>query len=196
MKPNAEIDEDRTSRRRIDHDVVRLQIAMHDALRVRIHHGVRDFSQECVRLVDGKLRVSCEVSAQALAFHEPRDEIRDAAPEAHVVDRHDGGVIQPRRLARLADEPFPSAVAGGQVRLQDFDRDRAVRVAVGGAIDNHHVAAANLGVEGVVRFEQGRDSAEEIVGQGSGVLHRVGRVLVKPQQEICQPFFQEDSLLA
>ncbi len=62
---------------------------------------------------------------------------------ARLVDRHDVGMVEGRREARLAQQALAEALIPGEIRAEDLERNRPVEARVAGEVDLAHAAAAD-----------------------------------------------------
>ena len=91
-----------------DHDVGRFQIAMNDALAVRLHQRSHDLRSVGERRLHGK-RSAFEPGRDRLALHQFHDEVI----RPNIVERADVGMIQRRNRARLALETRAKPLLSG-----------------------------------------------------------------------------------
>ena len=100
-----------------DHDVARLQIAMHDAGTMRAPHGLRNLGGVAHDLVDAEGAL-LEEAAQGAAPHQLHGDEVDALVGVDLVDRDDARMIEGGGGLGLAEESFLAsnriAVAGWQ----------------------------------------------------------------------------------
>ena len=87
---------------------------------------------------------------EPLALDELHGVEDDLAVLAHLEDRHDIGVVQPRRGPRLAAEPLQRLAVLGHDAGQDLERDPAAERDLLGLVDHAHAAAADLADDPVV----------------------------------------------
>ena len=124
-----------------EHHVVRLEIAMHDALLVRRMESQRDLDGDVERFTD-RQRTAADVLAQRRAvdkFH--RDE-RRAVTLADVVDGQNMRVIERRGGSRFVREA--AQTIGILINVtQHLDGDDAFETVVHRAIDDTHAAFAD-----------------------------------------------------
>src|SRR5262249_1498978 len=137
----------------VDHDVARLDVAMDDALRVRvIERQARLGGDGCqvFRVPDG---AGIEHLFERLAFDELHRDVGQTALFGDVVDGDDTRVGEDARRLRLAKEAAAKLFAllgQGQVAEADgFDGDEAADGGVLGFIHNTHGPAAELGEDSV-----------------------------------------------
>ena len=120
-----------------DHDVPRLDVAVHDAAVVRLDEGEGDLPGDA----DGVREVEPPAPhplRQRLALDVLHDDVRPVRILADVVDRADVRVIDGRRQARLAKHaPLRLIVSSGDPG-EHFDRHVAVQPRVGREVDLSH----------------------------------------------------------
>ena len=83
-------------------DVVRLHVAMHDAMFVRVGESARDIAQHVQRVGDGQRPGLPNSFAERLTFFVRHDEEERAIGFARVVQRYDVGMTKPRGDLDLA----------------------------------------------------------------------------------------------
>ena len=128
---------------RIDEDIGRLQIAVQDALFVRVLHGAADGGEIAGRVARPQ-RTAREQSGQRLPLNQSHTEICLSLMLAGVVDGHDVRVYQMSGGLRFAAEAR-QIFRGGQFAIEDhFESDRAIETALPRLIHDAHAAAADL----------------------------------------------------
>ena len=127
-----------------DEDVLRLQIAMDDALLVRGGEAVRDLHRvsfdEALRTRRSRPAVAAQPLAQRLALEQLRDDVRRAVVRADVVDREDVRMIQRRGRARLLLEARQTLGIGGERGGSTLMATSRPRRGIARAIDLAHPA--------------------------------------------------------
>ncbi len=140
----------------VEHDVLRLDIAMDDATLVR---GAQA-KGHVVGNDDGALitepAVALDVASQVGAFDVLHDDVVALATLAVVEHLDDVGVLQQRGRARLALEPRDELGVAAVYLAQDLDGDGAAHAQIHSAVDGGHSAAAN-GFLQFVAFAQNLD---------------------------------------
>ena len=94
-------------------------------------------------ILDRQLQLPFEALAQRLPLDVGHDVVQQVASLARVVQRHDVRVLQLRRDLDFPEKPLRSQVHG-EVRMQDFDRDRAIETRVASAVDLTHPPGSEL----------------------------------------------------
>ena len=92
-------------------------------------------------LASGSCALAGQPLAQRLALDVRHHVVEQAVDVARVVQRQDVRMVQPGGDVDLAEEPLP-ADRGGDLGVEDLDRDAAVVLLVLGQVDRGHPAAA------------------------------------------------------
>ncbi len=87
---------------------------------------------------------------EPLALDELHRVVGHLAVAADLVDRHDVGVVQPRRRLRLAAEPFQGQAVFRNLAGQDLERHLAAQADLLGLVDHPHAAPADLAEDAVI----------------------------------------------
>ena len=103
--------------------IVRLDIAVDDALAMRVGKGRGDVAQQAHRFGHRERPRFPQPGAQRVALHERHREVRNPVDLARRQQRHDVRMLQPRRRHDLALEPVDAHP--GEVRRQHLDHDLA-----------------------------------------------------------------------
>ena len=173
---DPEIGDQRTTGGRFEQDVVRLHVAMHDALRVRVGQRPRDLADQPYAIA-GRHRATLP---NALGERFPFDERHHVEDEA--VDLVDGMNRDYVRVRQLGGEPrFAQEAVAQSLRLvgrEELDRDEAVEVDLAREIDDSHPAATQLANDRIATRQ----------GELEGVKERVGGVrgpqVVTPRRDV------------
>ena len=164
---DAEVGHERAARARLEQDVVRLDVPVHDAAAVRVRQRPGDLAHHAHR-VGRRQRAPC---AQPLAERLPLDVAHDEEDEpARLADAVDGDDVRVREAgggARFAHEAFARLGGPRQVGGEHLDGHVAVELDVAGEVDDPHPAAAELPLKRVLSGE-GRLEVEEF---GGGLRH-------------------------
>ena len=127
-----------------DH-VARLDVAVDDALRVRLGEPVGDLRRDLERLVD-RHRPALEPLLQRRPLVERHhDEQLPVVGGLDVVDRADVGMLGGRGRLRLAHEALLGGLVVAPLLRQELQRDEAAELGVARLVDHAHRAAANAG---------------------------------------------------
>ena len=145
----------------LQQDVLGLDVAVYDAVAVRVGERARHFGRDPHCLVNRELLFPLQPVAQRLALDVWHDVIEEAVDGTGVVQRQDMRVLQPGGDRNLAEEAIASE-RGRQLGVQDLDRDWAVVLQVLGEEDRGHPAPAKLPLDGVVLDERVTQSFEKI----------------------------------
>src|SRR4051794_28635508 len=113
------------------HDVAWLQIAVNDAVPVRLVERVGDLDQRAERFAYRK-GATPDPLVQRLPFDVLHHEILRALVQAYVVQRADMWVVEAGDDSCLTLEPIPAVGIVGEMSRQDLDRDDAVQPRVAG----------------------------------------------------------------
>ena len=127
------------SLRREEH-VARLDVAVHDAVAVREVEARGDLGRDPGRVHRREAALCPEDVAERLALDVLHDDEVRAVLLAVVVDADDVGVVEPRRVLRLAAEPLDEAGVARELGEEDLDRDLAVELPVARQEDVGHAA--------------------------------------------------------
>ena len=110
----------------VQQDVLRLDVAVDDAVAVGVVERVGHLDGDRAPRVDRKLALGVEPVAQRLPLHHRHDEVQDRRRLAGVVQREDVRMVQPRGEADLAEEAL-AAERLGELGAQHLDGDRRDR---------------------------------------------------------------------
>ena len=146
---NAEVGEEHVAAGQ--QHVVRLDIAMDDARRVRVRERVRDFAEHADGVRD-RHRAGAQPAAERFAVDVRHDVEGQIIDGAGIEERKDVRVAKVRRRPDLGDEPI-GADDGGQIAPHDFDRDAAIVPYVVREVDGRHAAGAELALDAIARQE-------------------------------------------
>ena len=132
-------------------DVLRLQIAVDDALLVRGGEAAHDLEAVLNRLACGQ-GTGRHPRAQRVAVEQFRDRVRDAGVRSEVVNREDVGMRERRDRLGFAFEARKGRRILGELIRQNLDCDVAIERRVASLVDLAHAARANRR-ENLVRAE-------------------------------------------
>ena len=133
-----------------EEDIRGLDVAMHDALRVRGVERVGDLDADVDNLLDLE-RAGRDAIVQCLALHPFHDDERLAIVLADVVDGADVGMVQRGCGARFNAEALNGLSIARQILGDELQRDRTAKAGVVGAVDDAHAAGSKLMEHPIVR---------------------------------------------
>ena len=135
--------------RRREHDVLRLDVAVHDAARVRFGDGIGDLPADGNRCLQFEWRLF-----QAVGEIVPIDVLHgDEAPPVrftHFVHRADVGMLERRGSAGLPQEPLARGLVHRQVCRKYLQRDTTTQSRIFCQVDLTHTASADRADDGVM----------------------------------------------
>ena len=154
-----------------DHDVFRLQVAVHHAVLVHVVEGVADAQ----RNAGPRARwAACAALVQNRPQQPPLDPLDDhveAAALFAVVGLHHAGVVQFLADLLLALEALDQDRVGLHLRQRNLDGHLPAVVQVGGPVEHRHAAVGNGGLDAVVveRFSGFKRRPERVL-HGNSIL--------------------------
>ncbi|KZM36087.1 hypothetical protein OJAG_12910 [Oerskovia enterophila] len=174
--------------RRVDQDVLRLDVAVDQALAVGRGQGVQDLLEQLEGAAHGQRALVLQDVAERRARYVLHGQVAGLAVDPLVVDGDHARVGQARRGPRLAPEArdeLRAVRALGQVRVHDFERDLAVESSVQRQVHRGHAATGDLGHDLVPPVDQAADERISrhschvgslgVLGRGTGEApHRGG----------------------
>ena len=127
-------------------DVGRLDVAMHDATRMRVGQRIGDTAHQQCGLGRARAPSAVQRLAQVAPAQPLHRDVHAVRRQASVVDGDDVGVVQPGRGARLVQEQRIQRDARGRVdvELQRLDRDHARQQRIPGLEHRAQAALAEL----------------------------------------------------
>jgi hypothetical protein len=127
---------------RVEQQVARLHVAMHDALRMRVIECLRSLLEPAKGHSRRRRPRRSQPLLEGAAAHVLHHDVRLPSGLADVEDRDDVRVArEPRRRARLAGKAPLHRFVVDVRRREELQRDNASQHRVGGAIDVAHRAA-------------------------------------------------------
>jgi hypothetical protein len=172
-----------------DENVRRLDVAMHDPIRVRVVERGGDVAQDSQRTVHLQPAALRDELLHAAASHHAHRVERDAGPLADGEDRNDMRMIEPRRELGLTLEARVGVGVEDRIERENLQRDVAVERRLVRAVHDAHAAAAEQVAEheriadrflkfradfvaaARIRAGAGDDRAARAAGRGDGVQH-------------------------
>jgi hypothetical protein len=137
---------------------------MHDTVLMGVPERFGGLTRHPQRVVQRERAASAEPIPETPALDIGHGEPEAAAGLAGVVDREDMGMLESGGESDLALEAL-GPEHGGELRVQDLQRDGAVVLEVVGEIDRRHAPAPELPLDAVAVGEGGNEV-------GPGVGHR------------------------
>jgi hypothetical protein len=138
------------------HDVVRLDVAVHDAMRVRVRQRIDDVDQNAQCLADRERATLLKPLAERLPVdvrhHEEQDAPLRSGDLSRVVERQDVRVLESREGLDLAQEPR-AAERCGEVLAKHLDRDLTIVSQVVREVHGGHAARTQLAVDAIASRE-------------------------------------------
>ena len=131
----------------VQQDVLRLDVAVHDRVRVRGAERAGDLDRVRQRLVDRQPAEPPDAVLERLALDVLEDDVRPVVVLARVDHADDVRMRELRDGARLTPEAFELVGILLHLAVQELDRHPALEVHVEGPIDRRHPSRADLGVE-------------------------------------------------
>ena len=152
---HAEIRDHRPPGGLLDQDVVRLDVPVDDAVGVRVAQPPRDLLEQPGRLRRRQRAGALDPLGQRLTPDVGHDEEDQVVVLFDRVNRDDVGVGEPRREPGLAQEAVLEAGLRGEVRREQFERDRPVEAHVTREKHDAQPAPAQLALQGVLPGDRG-----------------------------------------
>ena len=127
---------------RVDHDVFRLQIAVHDPLAVNVIQRLANLECDPHRALGGKLSLLVEDLTQQPPLHPLHDHV-DPAAAILTYHLHYAGVIQLLANFLLAIKAVEENRVALHLGMRNLDGDRATGAQIRAAKDRGHAAACS-----------------------------------------------------
>ena len=147
--------------------VLRLDVAMDDALAMGVVERGGDFPREPQGLVHRELLLALQARAQRFAGDVGHDVVEQAVGLARVDQPEDVRVLEVGGDLDLAEEAL-AAEHGGELGVEDLDGDLAAVLEVLGEVDGGHAALAQL-AQDAIAVGDGRGEAGRRAGHGGSV---------------------------
>ena len=144
---DAEVADERVPFR--EEDVLGLDVAVDDVVRMRVREGVGDLAREADRLIDGELALALDPPAQRLARNVGHHIVERAFELSRIVEREDVRMLQAREQCDLATETL-RGLPIGDFGVNEFQRDLAVVPHIVREIDGRHPATADLALDSIL----------------------------------------------
>ena len=143
---DAEVGDDGSPAR--EQDVLRLDVAVHHAVRMSVAQRTRDLVEDLERVVDRQPDLAVESVSQGLAIDARHHVVQQAIRFARVVQRENVGMLQMGGDVDLLEEPF-GPERRRQVGAKQLEGHQPPMLEVLGEVDCGHPAAPELAVDGV-----------------------------------------------
>src|SRR5437870_12315002 len=168
-------------------DVVRLDVAMDDADRVRGAQRVGGLDHDAARLLRRQPATALEPGRERLPVDVRHHEVDEAVrPFADAVDRDNVRVGQPGGGLRLAQEPDADLLAEGELRREHLDGHLAFQALVSRLVHDAHPAAADLPFDRIGAAQRlAQAGHQRIVGLGHAVPRRGARIDLAARGRSC-----------
>ncbi len=139
----------------LQQDVLRLHVAVHDAMAVRIIERIRHLAHQLQGIVDGEATFAREARTERLPFDERHDIPHKSLRASGVEQRNDVRVLERRGDPDLLEEPLcPDGCR--ELLTEHLYRDPAVMPQVSREVHSGHATASNLALELVAPRQCGR----------------------------------------
>ena len=144
-----------------DHYVVRLEVAVHDALAMCVGHTVHDVAQQAHRFGWREHPFARDAAAQRVPLDIRHDVEQHPVVRAGVEQRKDVRRLELRGNIDFAQEPL-GAHRLREVGTEHLDRDGAAVLEVLGEVNRGHAAVAELALNGVAIGKGGPEKRNRI----------------------------------
>ena len=181
---DAEVGDQRRTVRR-QQDVLRLHVAVHHAMAVRVVERAGGLGPDPHRVLERELALPVQSASERLALDERHREPEMAAGLTGVEHRQDVGMLQPRGEADLALEPL-GAERDGQLRMEHLERDRAVVLEVVREKDGGHAPASDLALEGITTSQPSLEVRPQVCHVGQEPANCVRSCSIRTHGAHCQ----------
>ena len=150
----------------LDHDVGGFDVAVHDAVAVRVLEGAAGLLEDADRFLEAQGAGLLEDLAEGAALDALHRVPEEGAGGADAVDGDDVGVIERGGDLGLALEALGGVGAVGELQRQDLERDGAVELDFVGEVDERHAAAAEELVDLELAAQVALQGALQLFGHG------------------------------
>ena len=141
----------------LEQDVLRLDVAMDDALALGVSQRVGHRPGDPQRIRQRELGLAGQAAPERLTLHVGHGEPEPAGRFTGVVNREDVRVVEPGGEPDLPDEPL-GAQRVRQLGMENLQGDGAVVPEIAGQVDGGHAAAAELALEHVAVGQGGLET--------------------------------------
>ena len=147
-----------------EHHVLGLHVAVHESLGVRVGERVEDLAENEQGFIQRECAVGvAQAFAQRHAISKGHHVVEKARRLAAVDERENVGMLQPCGDADLAQESL-GAHRGGELRIEDFDGDRALVLEVLCEVHRGHATGTKLPHNPIAIGEGGGEGLQGGVG--------------------------------
>ena len=157
LERDAEVCENRAAGAALEQDVLRLEVAVDDALAVRVVQRERKVVQNAPRVFGRETLLRAQSLGERFAVHVLHDDVDEVLRFAERVHGDDVGMAEPCRHPCLTTEPLAMLVRRRELVTQHLDRDQSMEGDVAREKDDPHAAAAELAHDLVLRADVRRD---------------------------------------
>ena len=151
-----------------DHDVLGLDVAVHDAAPMRGRERAGHLRADIDRFTDGD-GLTVHLLAERLPRHELGDDERTAVDLADVVDHEDVGMVERRGRSRLDVKAAEALGIARHRGRQELDRHQTIEPGVARAIHLAHAAGTDLRLDEIAAERAADRIIEGILGFHQGV---------------------------
>ena len=157
---DAEVHHERSAGGALDHDVVGLDVTVHDATSVCVCEGVRDILQHAHGVTRAERPGALHPIGKALSLDISHGEGEQIVALLDGMHRNDVRVRERRRHSRLAQEPFAQRLVGREGGREHLECNEPVESEFARKIDGAHAAAAELALDAVAVAELRAEGVE------------------------------------
>ena len=155
-------------------DVLGLDVAVDDVVRVRVSERIRDLAGKTNRLAHGELLFTRDAPAQRLAGDVRHDVVQRTVALARIVERQDVRMLQFREQRDLAPKAL-RRLAIGDFSVDELERDLTIVPDVVCEEHGRHAAAADLAFDSVASGDDCSALARGELVRRLRVVGHVGR---------------------
>ena len=143
----------------VQENVLRLDVAMHHALAMRVIERTCDFAGDAYRVGDGQLPFTLQSRAQRFAGDQRHHVVQQAVGLAAVEQREDVRMLQARCGADLAQESFATK-CHAEVGVQHLDGDITIVFEIVREVHGGHPAGAEFADHAIAVGDGGGETVE------------------------------------
>src|SRR5260221_7568501 len=157
---NPEVGHHRAAGAGFEQNVVRLDVAVHDAASVRVGERPCDLAQYARSVGRWEWSLRAEPVSQCLALDVAHDEEDEAVCLTHTMNRNDVRMREPGGGASLLHESLARRGECCEMHRENFDRNVAIELHVAREVNDSHSAASDFALEGILSGERGLELEE------------------------------------